>query len=66
MQRIFDGYARFFSSVDLDEYRALAGGQRPHSLVITCSDSRIVPEELFDARPGELFCSAERREPCQA
>lgn len=55
MQRIFDGYARFFSSVDLDEYRALAGGQRPHSLVITCSDSRIVPEELFDARPGELF-----------
>lgn len=38
------------------EYQALAAeGQRPHTLVIACSDSRADPALVFDAAPGEMF-----------
>lgn len=30
-------------------------GQSPKAIVITCSDSRVVPEFIFDTRLGELF-----------
>jgi carbonic anhydrase len=30
-------------------------GQKPHTLVIACCDSRVDPAQVFDARPGELF-----------
>lgn len=33
----------------------LAGGQSPKTMVITCSDSRLLPSELFNAGEGELF-----------
>jgi carbonic anhydrase len=37
-------------------YEQLADkGQRPHTLVIGCSDSRVDPAAIFDAGPGELF-----------
>ena len=55
MDTLLQGYARFRERADRSAYRALCSGQAPHSLVITCSDSRIVPEDIFDARPGELF-----------
>ena len=31
------------------------GGQSPEIMVIGCCDSRVSPEVIFDARPGELF-----------
>jgi carbonic anhydrase len=34
---------------------ALAGDQRPIAAVLTCSDSRVVCEHLFDQGPGKLF-----------
>ena len=34
---------------------ALARGQRPWAAVLTCADSRLSPEWLFDVGPGELF-----------
>jgi len=34
---------------------ALAQGQRPWAAVLTCADSRVSPEWLFDVGPGELF-----------
>ncbi|MEJ6790207.1 carbonic anhydrase [Brevundimonas sp. BR2-1] len=38
------------------EYEALAEkGQRPHTLVVACSDSRADPALIFDAAPGQLF-----------
>ena len=33
----------------------LAKGQHPEVLVITCSDSRVIPEKIFSANLGELF-----------
>lgn len=30
-------------------------GQEPFAIVIACSDSRVIPEQLFDAGLGELF-----------
>ncbi|HEX8025073.1 MAG TPA: carbonic anhydrase, partial [Candidatus Limnocylindrales bacterium] len=54
-----EGYRRFREgryAVDAERYRRLAeAGQRPHTLVVACSDSRSAPEAIFDAGPGELF-----------
>jgi carbonic anhydrase len=30
-------------------------GQHPYAVVICCSDSRVIPEEIFDASIGDLF-----------
>ena len=35
--------------------RELSNGQKPYALIITCSDSRVIPEEIFNASIGELF-----------
>lgn len=35
--------------------RTAAEGQQPYAIVIACSDSRVIPEQLFDAGLGELF-----------
>lgn len=33
----------------------LAKGQKPHSIVVACSDSRVPPEIVFDQKLGEIF-----------
>ena len=38
-----------------DRRDELVKGQHPDTLVITCSDSRVVPEYIFNASLGELF-----------
>ncbi|MFN2460636.1 MAG: carbonic anhydrase [Candidatus Velthaea sp.] len=35
--------------------RALTGGQAPFASVLACSDSRVVPEMIFDRHIGDLF-----------
>ena len=30
-------------------------GQHPYAVVVCCSDSRVIPEEIFCAGIGELF-----------
>ncbi len=53
------GYGRFREgryATDAERYARLAeAGQRPHAVVVACSDSRSAPEAIFDAGPGELF-----------
>ena len=36
-------------------WAALAEGQAPKTMVISCSDSRVDPSQIFDVAPGELF-----------
>lgn len=35
--------------------KTLREGQSPYAVVITCSDSRVIPESIFDAGIGDLF-----------
>ena len=62
LQRLKKGNARFVR----DEAQNLAHdaarrdelatkGQRPYAFILTCSDSRVVPEFIFSAGLGELF-----------
>ena len=58
-QQLIDGYRAFLIGRlrhEQDRYRDLAeSGQSPQIMVIGCCDSRVSPEVIFDARPGELF-----------
>ena len=59
MERLIEGYLKFRQTVwpaERARYEALAhGGQKPEALVIACSDSRLDPQRVFGAAPGELF-----------
>ena len=35
--------------------KASANGQKPYAVIITCSDSRVIPEAIFSAGIGDLF-----------
>ena len=56
---LIDGYRAFLYArlrLEQDRYADLAkSGQSPQVMVIGCADSRVSPEAIFDARPGELF-----------
>ncbi len=58
-QRLIDGYGAFTAGrlqAEQNRYRELAErGQTPEIMVIGCCDSRVSPEVIFDAGPGELF-----------
>ena len=57
--QLVEGYLSFRSGRlprEQDRFRELAeSGQSPEVMVIGCCDSRVSPEVIFDARPGELF-----------
>jgi carbonic anhydrase len=58
-QRLVEGHRAFLNAGlrrEQDRYRELAeSGQSPEIMLIGCCDSRVSPEVIFDARPGELF-----------
>ncbi|RVU20135.1 carbonic anhydrase [Methylobacterium oryzihabitans] len=57
-QTLTDGYRAFLGDRfqrEQGRYKALAETQSPEILVISCCDSRVSPEVIFDASPGELF-----------
>ena len=35
--------------------KTLSEGQRPYAVIVTCSDSRVIPESIFSAGIGDLF-----------
>jgi carbonic anhydrase len=61
LQRLKEGNARFvagtarFPTVQKEILADLAKGQHPYATILSCSDSRVPPELIFDAGFGELF-----------
>ena len=57
--KLADRFRRFHFrhfSPHQDHYEALAThGQNPDVMVVSCCDSRVDPETIFSAMPGELF-----------
>jgi carbonic anhydrase len=57
--RLIDGYRAFVDNrlpLERSRFQKLAEtGQQPEVMVICCCDSRVSPEVIFDAHPGELF-----------
>lgn len=53
-RRFVKGFLRADGQKKSDIQR-LSKGQQPHSIVLSCSDSRVPPEIVFDQKLGELF-----------
>jgi carbonic anhydrase len=58
-ERLTEGYRTFLSgrfAAERSRYEMLAEkGQRPEIMIVGCVDSRVSPEVIFDAAPGELL-----------
>ena len=62
LQRLQDGNARYLTAEKNEGNISPAlrkdtceNGQKPYAIVVTCSDSRVIPESIFSAGIGELF-----------
>jgi len=62
LQRLMDGNKHYVenkmtsqSTCDPAHRTALAHSQKPYAIVLTCSDSRVPPEIIFDKGLGEIF-----------
>jgi len=58
MHRLVQGFRHFKQNIFPQQnqlYKDLANQQKPHTMIITCSDSRIMPERIFATEPGDLF-----------
>lgn len=59
--KLRDGHERFLAghpqewSAGVEERELLATGQHPMACIVTCADSRVSPEILFDQSLGDLF-----------
>lgn len=61
LRYLVNGNKRFISKqfrndgVSAKDIKKLSSGQKPHAIVLSCSDSRVPPEVLFDQKLGEIF-----------
>lgn len=61
LQRLQNGNDRFVADKldgklqDSSRRDSLTSGQEPYAIILSCADSRVVPELAFDAGLGELF-----------
>jgi carbonic anhydrase len=58
MKNLLPGLRKFSQDVFPQlkpEFESLSQGQKPHTLLITCSDSRIDPNLVTQTQPGEIF-----------
>src|SRR5688500_16927760 len=59
MQQLLEGVHRFREE-EFGKYQAMfrrlsRHGQKPHTLFITCADSRVLAELITQSKPGDLF-----------
>lgn len=58
---LINGNTRFMLSKNRKDGAApkdverLSSGQKPHAIILSCSDSRVPPEVVFDQKLGEIF-----------
>ncbi|MCA1298649.1 carbonic anhydrase [Stappia indica] len=60
MQRLIEGNARYVANTPINTDHSVgranrALGQQPFAAIVSCADSRVAPELIFDQGPGELF-----------
>ena len=62
LQKLLDGNKQYVanklnyaSSCDAASRKALANSQKPYAVILTCSDSRVPPEIIFNKGLGEIF-----------
>ncbi len=61
LERLKEGNERFVQDKldgklqDSERKNSLTGGQSPYAIVLSCADSRVVPELAFDTGLGEIF-----------
>ncbi len=58
LNSIFENNSRWAEKkleTDVDYFKKLSVGQKPHVFYIGCSDSRVTAEELMGVGPGEVF-----------
>src|SRR5215210_8377619 len=58
LEEMIAGYQRFRETGwkrERERWSELAEGQSPKVMVLACSDSRVDPSQIFDARPGQMF-----------
>lgn len=61
LQALLDGNARYVGGTpthphqDMSYVTAQAGGQSPFAIILSCADSRVAPELLFDQGVGDIF-----------
>ena len=55
-KKLLEGNQRFLTTFENKELlQELVKGQHPKALIVTCSDSRVVPEIIFSKTFGDLF-----------
>lgn len=62
LEKLKEGNKRYLTATtnpgDISSYirkMTCENGQSPYAVIITCSDSRVIPESIFSAGIGELF-----------
>ena len=61
LARLVAGNARYVAGIpernlqDESQRQAVIAGQEPFAVILSCADSRVVPELIFDTGIGELF-----------
>ncbi len=61
LERLKEGNERFLATGAVGDFspelreETRVHGQHPYAIILTCSDSRVVPESIFGAGLGELF-----------
>jgi carbonic anhydrase len=56
LKKLLDGNRNFLKDPNgMSNRQALAAGQKPYAIILSCSDSRVPPELIFEKGLGEVF-----------